>query len=83
MTDRPMRVSGGAAVTQAERPDYTGRVIGMGNDMVQVWITDRLGIVTRFVGHRDRAGGGYLLRSTGTEIPAHLQLPEIDDESAA
>jgi len=62
-----------------DAPAYTGRLLPAGNDTVELWLTDRNGCVIRVVGHRDRAGGGYLLRSTGVEIPEHLQVPLMDE----
>jgi hypothetical protein len=56
-----------------ERADHTGRVLpGKTLDTEDVWITYKLGCVIRLVGHRDRAGGGYLLRSTAVEVPGYL-----------
>ena len=63
-----------------EMPAYSGRILGAGNDKVTGWLTDRLGCRILFEGTRDKAGGGYLLRSTSIEIPEHLQVPLIDGE---
>ncbi|HTI79468.1 MAG TPA: hypothetical protein VL614_03360 [Acetobacteraceae bacterium] len=64
-----------------DEPAYTGRLLPAGNDKVELWLTDRLGVVIRVVGHRDRAGGGYLLKSTAVETPGYLRLPLVDEEA--
>ena len=63
----------------ADKPAYTGRLLPGQNDTVELLLTDRLGCVIRIVGHRDRAGGGYLLRSTAVEVPEYLHVAAIDE----
>lgn len=64
-----------------DTPDYTGRLLPGPHDTVQLWLTDRLGCVIRVTGHRDHAGGGYLLKSTAVEIPDYLRVAAIDAET--